>query len=95
MLQDLESVISEVTKILIIGWQAKEAHFLEMLREPHMSNLKHVMVVDKSRQSAELVLNHFLDKIGKKYQASVSKSCAEGGFSQLIRTNGAKAFLET
>lgn len=94
ILKGLESAIPEVTKVLIIGWQAKEAHFLEMLRSRRMDSLKHVMVVDHDRQSAVPILEHFLEAIGKKYQPSVKRSLAEGGFSNLISTNGAKAFLE-
>lgn len=94
MLEDLKSVIPHVTKILIIGWQAKEAHFLRMLKSCRMDSLKHVMVVDRDRTSDELILNHFLEEIGKKYQASINKSWAEAGFSQLIRTNSAEGFLQ-
>lgn len=94
ILNGLESVIPEVTKVLIIGWQAKEQHFLGMLRSRRMDSLKHVMVVDHDRQSAVPILDHFLEAIGKKYQASVKRSLAEEGFSHLIRANGAKAFLE-
>lgn len=94
MLQDLESVIRHVTRVLIIGWQAREEHFLGMLRSRRMDSLRHVMVVDHDEGSAVTILNHFLEESGKKYQASVRRSVAKEGFSHLIRTNGAKAFLE-
>jgi hypothetical protein len=58
-----------------------------------MNSLKQVMVVDRERKTAEPIVKHFLEEIGKQYQASIHWNVAEEGFSHLIRTNGAKAFL--
>jgi hypothetical protein len=42
-LKGLVEIFPSVTKILIVGWQAKEAHFLKLLRE-QSPRLTHVMV---------------------------------------------------
>jgi hypothetical protein len=51
-----------ITKILIIGWQAKEAHFLRMLlfRVP---NLKHLMVVGADENDARNTFAYFCSQL--------------------------------
>jgi hypothetical protein len=52
----LEELLPSVTKILIIGWQAKEAHFLQMLRERLPMGgrrVAHILVVGKNSADAK------------------------------------------
>jgi hypothetical protein len=58
----LAEMLPHVTKILIIGWQAKEAHFLKMLRS-NLPKLGHVMVVGENASDSERIRKYFLDEI--------------------------------
>ena len=60
----LEQLLPSVKKILIIGWQAREAHFLEMLQVARMK-LTHLMVVGKDDGNAHLTLKHFCKELGQ------------------------------
>jgi hypothetical protein len=78
----LEGMLKNVTKVLIVGWQAREAHFLEMLRS-NTPMLRYVMVVGQNAPDAEKILRHFVGQIG----ASISTSTAflgQGGFTDFI-----------
>lgn len=59
----LAGMLPSITKILIVGWQAKEAHFLRMLRS-NLPKLNHVMVVGADGEDARRTLNYFLEEIG-------------------------------
>jgi hypothetical protein len=75
-------MLPHVTKVLIIGWQAKEAHFLRMLRSK-LPNLKHVMVVGADATDAKGTLKYFVGEIGQ-YVASQNQSVGQGGFTDFI-----------
>jgi hypothetical protein len=55
-------MLPHITKILIIGWQAKEAHFLDMLRLK-LPRLNGVMVVGRNASDAGETLKYFLPEI--------------------------------
>jgi hypothetical protein len=83
----LRDIIPAVTKVLIIGWRAKDHHFLELL-----GNLKapHIAIVSGDRQSAEEVrdsLVKFGIRIGL-YALFV------GGFSHFVTSGEATKFLQ-
>jgi hypothetical protein len=76
----LVGMLPHITKILIIGWQAKEAHFVGMLRS-RLPKLRHVMVVGANTSDAGGTLKYFLVEIrlDVPYQ-----SVGQGGFTDFI-----------
>jgi hypothetical protein len=90
----LEELLPAVTKILIIGWQAKEAHFLQMLRERlpgRGRGVNHLYVVGKDSPDAWATLKNFAADLG--YLAG-NHSVASGGFSQFVSNREGAAFLQ-
>jgi hypothetical protein len=76
----LVKMLPNITKILIIGWQAKEAHFTAMLRG-NLPKLKHVMVVGASASDAGATLKCFLEEIRLHVPMW---SASQGGFTRFI-----------
>lgn len=76
----LEAMLPDITKILIIGWQAKEAHFLKMLRS-NLPKLKNVMVVGANKSDAQSTLNYFVGEIGLRVPG---QAALQGGFTDFI-----------
>jgi len=78
----LGQMLDSVTKILIIGWQAREAHFLQMLKNK-LPRLGQIMVVGANAMDAEKVLLYFAGEIGK---GMASENCfiGQGGFTDFI-----------
>jgi hypothetical protein len=76
----LVGMLPHITKILIIGWQAKEAHFLRMLRSG-LPKLRHVMVVGANAPDAQGTLKYFLGEIGLDLQ---SPFVGRGGFTDFV-----------
>jgi hypothetical protein len=76
----LTEMLPRVTKILIIGWQAKEAHFLRMLRSK-LPKLKRVMVVGGNELDASATLKYFLEEIGLNV---ADRIVGRGGFTDFI-----------
>jgi SIR2-like domain len=92
ILDDLRHSIPAVTRILIIGWQARENHFLAMLRSD-MSQLRQVMVIGKDNKESGEILDHFLKSIGK---SELQPKCEAGatGFTNFILANGPARFFQ-
>jgi hypothetical protein len=86
----LAEMLPRITKILIIGWQAKEAHFLGMLRT-HLPLLRHVMIVGANEGGARETLNYFLGEM-KPPQLS-SQSVAREGFTEFIVNREGDSFF--
>jgi hypothetical protein len=84
-------MLPHITKILIIGWQAKEAHFLEMLRLK-LPLLNGVMVVGGSASDAEGTLKYFLSEI--RY-IPPHHYVGEGGFTDFIVNQEGHGFFKT
>jgi len=61
-LHRLKEMLPQVDKILIVGWQAQEAHFLEILRS-YLQQIRSVMVVGAGEYDAKKTLRHFLTEI--------------------------------
>jgi len=82
----LGQMLDNITKILIIGWQAREAHFLQMLK-PKLPLLRQVMVVGANRLDAEEILRYFLEAIGKQIGNQILSRnlyTGQGGFTDFI-----------
>jgi len=87
--EHLIGILPRITKILIIGWRAREAHFLQMLRGK-VRKLQRVMVVGAHKPDAEGTLAEFLGA----YLVDVrSTSAAEGGFTSFIVNHEGDEFL--
>jgi hypothetical protein len=89
----LEQLLKSVTKVLMIGWQAREAHFLQMLRDnlPGRSRgVSHLGVVGANADGARATLTQFTGDLG--YLAGYP-DIAEGGFSRFVVNREGDAFL--
>ncbi len=84
-------MLDNITKILIIGWQAKEAHFLQMLK-PKLPLLRQVMVVGANKSDAENILRYFLEQTGKRLLAQ-NRYVGQGGFTDFIVTQEGHEFF--
>jgi hypothetical protein len=78
----LAEMLPNITKILIVGWQAREAHFLGMLRS-NVPRLRHVMVVARNAPEAEAILRYFVHQIGISISTD-NVFVARGGFTDFI-----------
>jgi hypothetical protein len=78
----LVKMLDTVTKILIIGWQAQEAHFLQMIRHK-LPLLQQIMVVGANAQDAGKTLHCFAEGIEKPFE---TRNCyvGQGGFTDFI-----------
>jgi len=68
-----EELLPSVTKILIIGWQAKEAHFTEMLREKlpmRGQTVAHILVVGKDADDGKAILHRFAGELGQRRRSA-------------------------
>jgi hypothetical protein len=87
----LEQFLPSVTKVLIIGWQAREAHFLSKLRLAHpRPKLTHLMVVGRNARDADATLNHLIEEIGPH---AAKFYLGQEGFTQFVLNHEGKAFL--
>lgn len=87
----LETLLPSVTKILIIGWQAREAHFLQMLRRllPKLQ-LTYLKVVGASEPDAWEVLRNFFAEIRQPGRQSVGSV----GFTKFADAQEGVEFLK-
>jgi len=87
----LGQMLDSVTKILIIGWQAREAHFLQMLKNK-LPRLGQIMVVGANATDAEKILLYFAGEIGK---GMASENCfiGQGGFTDFIVNQEGRDFF--
>lgn len=92
----LEQLLPSVTKILIIGWQAREAHFLQMLRDKLPMRGRpvpqHILVVGKNSADANATLQSFASELGQS-QFSQFHFYANAGFTQFVANREGEAFL--
>jgi len=65
-----QQLLPSVTKILIIGWQAKEAHFTKLLTE-HLPKVSHVMVVGSGPAKAAKTLEYFAESVALVKKARI------------------------
>jgi hypothetical protein len=87
----LDSCISQITKLLVVGWRASEKHFLQRLAH----GLKHelqVMVVSGSTEDAQETINN----LASTHMRLIGcYKVAERGFSDFIVERTVQAFLTT
>jgi hypothetical protein len=74
------TMLPHITKILIVGWQAREAHFLRMLHSK-LPRLKFTMVVGANKQDAEQTFAHLVSEFGI---LPPFPSFGQGGFTDFI-----------
>jgi hypothetical protein len=84
----LEQSLRSVTKILIIGWQAKEAHFLKLLREKlptgGLTQITHLQVVGSNSAGANATAQQFIADIRRNVKHT-DHGPAQGGFSAFVK----------
>jgi SIR2-like domain len=89
----LAEMLPRVTKVLIIGWQGREAHFIQMLRQ-ELPKLRHVMVVGRDRRDSEEVLVRFLVDVGRiELNTDGHRFLGTGGFTHFIVNQEGDEFL--
>jgi len=75
-------LLKQVTKILIIGWQAREAHFLELLSS-NLRKIEHLMVVCGNHATAKSILDYFIAQVGPN-AATAKGYIGLGGFTDFV-----------
>ncbi len=80
-------LLPSVKQILTIGWQGKEAHFLNLLREhlPHggVTQLTHLQVVGKDTDEASKISKEFTEQIRRNIMHTYTDRTE--GFSNFVR----------
>jgi hypothetical protein len=87
----LQVLLPKVTKILIIGWQAKEAHFLRLLRS-NVPKLSQLMVVGKDSADAMTTLRYFAAEIRTELTTDRTR-VGSGDFTDFINKREVEPFL--
>lgn len=90
----LGELLSSVTKILIVGWQAKEAHFLKLLRS-NLQPLQHIMVVSGDARGSQVILEHFKREIGPNAALTALCDTANGGFTDFVVNQEGREFFKS
>lgn len=82
-----EELLARVRKILIIGWQGKEAHFLTVLRDKlpsgGLTQLSHLQVVGKDPAESSNISKRFAEQIGRNVMHIYAGPIE--GFSNFVR----------
>jgi len=94
----LLELLPHVTKVLIIGWQAREAHFMELLRS-NLRGVTDLMVVGKDSQDSDRIREYFVTEVARggregALHAGVAVYYGEGGFTHFIINREGRGFLE-
>jgi hypothetical protein len=87
--------LPSVTKILIIGWQAREAHFLQMLRDKlpmQGRRVAHILAVGKDADDSKAILHRFAAELAQSGY-NTSHHYTDGGFSQFVANREGEAFF--
>jgi hypothetical protein len=85
----LSNMLPHITKILIVGWQAKEAHFLRMLNSK-LPRLRHLMVVGANQQDARNTYGLFCTELGL---IGPTEFVAQRGFTDFIVNHEGHTFF--
>ncbi len=89
----LMQLLPSVTKILLIGWQAKEAHFLELLQS-NLRGITHLMVVGRDGLDSEQILQYFARQIARTLHPRCEFYKGQGGFTHFVVNREGQPFLE-
>jgi hypothetical protein len=81
-LKQLEVLLPRVSKILIIGWQAKEGHFLQFLNS-NLGPLEHLLVVSGNEEEAKKIANMFINYTGPNTRRA-NRYFSTGGFTDFV-----------
>jgi len=92
-LAHLQKFLRQVNKILIVGWQAREAHFLELLRS-NLSKLAHLMVVCGNHEAGKKVIDYFIQQVGPN-AATAKGYISAGGFTDFVVNQEGDEFFKT
>jgi hypothetical protein len=92
----LEELLPQVTQILIIGWQGKEAHFLKLLREKlptgGVTQITHLQVVGKDPEEGQNIREQFTQQVARHVKKPYNGPT--GGFSHFVRRELVRFFFE-
>lgn len=87
-LERLKADLPTVTQVLSIGWRGHEAHFWKLWEENAPKDLRNVLVVSASRETATVVARMFSG------QSSIPKHVIRGdGFSSFLREGALEKWL--
>ena len=86
--KQLNEMLSEVSKVLVVGWRGAESRFLQMLKT-NLGGDTEFMVVSSGKASADEVIN----TIGKASVPGKTFLPASGGFTSAISTGEIERFL--
>lgn len=85
-------MLKYVTKILIIGWQAREEHFLRLLVRK-IPRLQNVMVVGANSSDAQTTSRYFMESICMSVPP-VDTLVGHGGFTDFIVNSEGNSFFK-
>ena len=92
----LQQLLPSVTKILIIGWQAKEAHFLKILKErlptAGITQITHLQVVGRDPTESQNIREQFTQQISRDVKKPYNGPTA--GFSHFVRQELVRFFFK-
>jgi hypothetical protein len=85
----LESSLTRLRKVLVIGWAGNEEHFLGMLNRPNPPEYPLVMVVSNGEKAAEATGQRLIER-----ELCVTPQLYFEGFSQFIGSDDIERFLK-
>jgi hypothetical protein len=88
-LDQLNKIIPEITKLLVIGWRATDAPFLELLAKNARLGLRVDVVCEQKKKGDEVAVN--MQKAGVKGNYFTEYQ----GFTNFVASGKAEAFLRT
>lgn len=83
-LTQFQDLLHSVTKILIIGWQAREAHFIKLLKNS-LPRVSHVMVVGSDAKNSTRTLEFFAESTFLALPAKIDHSAVARGILSFKR----------
>jgi len=90
-LENLVQHLPKVDKILAIGWQGKEAHFMSLLKR-HLPILKALCVV--SVDDADNILRNLTSELADKMSPELSSQAYKYGFSNFVTQRAGMALFD-
>lgn len=91
-LEALRECIPQVSKLLVIGWRAREEHFLEFLRQSKLPKQLRLMVVARSPEGGKEIVATLQDKLGIGLLGR-GPYWSGGGFTDFIKSREVDLFL--
>jgi len=91
-LESLKKLVPDVNKLLIVGWQAREAHFTSILRS-RIQKLDHLTVVSGGVHEGKKVLDYFVSQVPRA--AGANAHVCSGGFTDFVVNREGDEFFKT